>query len=323
MTLVGEAASNAGFENPHVGIVKKFASTLNSSAKHILMRRESNRLLKEFRKIVRAHSSDRSQLGKSHLLVQIRFDVFLYALEPRIGEAATEVRGLWRCDSVPLLQVHRESVGQRFAKELAAGRASVEIGFERAKNVFDLPILYTPLIHQFHVCASVMLLQTMLEDFGLQSKKNSFHRFWKRNGVAGAAREQDCRTRSDYVAPLFAICAPTKWSRSTEMKRQEIARVLVIIYVVRTVPVALEQDAFPRRVCAGNRGHCGRKRHTLARLANPDPTLSPILQHLEFLHPWKRHFRLQGIGFRCHTFGFVTLNVSPDQRNTPQVCRKN
>ena len=91
-------------------------------------------------------------------MVQIRFDVFLNALEPCSGEAAAQLHGFGRRDTVAPLQVDCESISQRLAKEFAGGGPSVEVSFERAQDVFDLPILHAPLVHQFYVSAGVMLL---------------------------------------------------------------------------------------------------------------------------------------------------------------------
>ena len=173
MTLIGEACPNGRLKNCDVGISQKLASSLNSPAQHILMRREAKRLFEQFREVVRAHPGCIRQCGKCYLLFQVRVDVFQNSVEARSGKTILRFHLSRRVHTITDSKMDCESVQQRLSKEFARGNAGFEIRFEGAKNVFDLRITHTPLVDKFWV--GIIFRESLPHDRWIQIQENPFH----------------------------------------------------------------------------------------------------------------------------------------------------
>jgi hypothetical protein len=78
------------------------------------------------------------------------------------------------------LKTYGERTEQGISEEPAPGKAILQVCFERAEDVRNLPILDAPLVNQFHVTSSVVLRKRLLQKVRFEIEEDPGHRTRKR-----------------------------------------------------------------------------------------------------------------------------------------------
>ena len=112
---------------------------------------------------MRAHPSNLCQSRQCYLLIEISVNVFNDSIQASPRKPVSRLCIFRRYHGITALKMNSERTEQRLSEELAPGKSSFEVCFQRAKDVLNLWILHAALINEFHVRSSVILRERLLQ----------------------------------------------------------------------------------------------------------------------------------------------------------------
>src|SRR5215469_1868869 len=151
------------------------------------MGRNVNRLLEQLGKVVRTHPGRLGQGGQCDLSIEISLNIFNHPTEAGSRKTIPRFYIARRSHSITTQKMNSERAEQGLSEQSAAGEASFEVCFERAKNVLHLWILNSPLGNEFHVASCAIVSQRLLQYARFKIEKDPFHRLSERDRVLGTS----------------------------------------------------------------------------------------------------------------------------------------
>jgi hypothetical protein len=145
MAGVLEARRQAGLEDGALRVSKGLLGAFDSSPQNILMGRAAHALLKELRKVVRAHSGDTGEFPHAQVPRQVLADVIEDPPEATPGHPSPVILGRRGSRTVATHEVHGQGILQRLAVQPAGGGIIGKIRSHGSKNCCEVGIDQSPM----------------------------------------------------------------------------------------------------------------------------------------------------------------------------------
>src|SRR5258708_14665614 len=151
MALMGEACFQRNAANWESAFPQQQCRPLYAAANHVLVHRQANRLAEEHLAVRDAESCDTGNLQQSEIVAQVVFNEGKHLLQFAAGDAAVLFAVFCRVRTMAVHQARRQSGGETFTIEPAAGISVLFFRFERPSNVFNLRIAYLKSVSHFQL----------------------------------------------------------------------------------------------------------------------------------------------------------------------------